>query len=188
MGHLKNGPKGQYLTDRLTSEAIRPLRGYKGELYDGGIRVPWIVQCPGVTKPGSVCDKPVHGTDFYSTLLGMTGLPQRPEQHRDSVNLAPLLKGEADVDRGPLVWHFPVSLPRHHFEPGSAIRIADWKFIQFYEGDRRELYNLNSDIGEKNNMAKCMPEKAAKMKAKLDAMLKEHGAKIPTPNPAYKKK
>ncbi|MBC8372265.1 MAG: hypothetical protein ISS69_10130 [Phycisphaerae bacterium] len=56
------------------------------------------------------------------------------------------------------------------------------------EKARRELYNLKSDIGEKNNLAKRMPEKAGKMKARLDAMLKEHGAKIPAPDPAYKKK
>jgi len=164
----------------------RPLRGYKGELYEGGIRVPWIVQWPGVTKPGSVCDKPVHGADFYSTLLEMSGLPQRPEQHRDSVNLAPLLKGDADFDRGPMVWHYPVSLPRHHSEPGSAIRVGDWKFIHYYEDGRHELYNLKRDIGESENLAKRMPEKAAEMKAQLDATLKEHGAKIPTSAPAHK--
>ena len=71
---------------------------------------------------------------------------------------------------------------------GRAFRIGDWKFIQFYEKDRRELYNLKSDIGESDNLAKRMPEKAAKMKAQLDAMLKDHGTKIPTPDPAYKKK
>jgi arylsulfatase A-like enzyme len=85
-----------------------------------------------------------------------------------------------------LVWFYPHYLPRHHAEPGSAIRIGDWKFIQFYEKDRRELYNLTNDISERNNLAKRMPEKAAKMKAKLDAVLKEHGAKIPAPDPAYR--
>ena len=97
----------------------RPLRGYKGELYEGGIRVPWIVQWPGVTQPGSVCDKPVHGADFYATLLEMTGLPQRPEQHRDGVSLVALLKGGAGFDRGPLVWHYPVSLPRPFLRAGQ---------------------------------------------------------------------
>jgi len=164
----------------------RPLRGYKGELYEGGIRVPWIIQWPGVTKPGSVCDKPVHGADFYTTLLEMAGQPERPEQHRDSVNLTPLLKGDADFDRGPLVWHYPVSLPRHHSEPGSAIRFGDWKLIQYYEDGRQELYNLKRDIGESDNLAKRMPEKAAEMKARLDAMLKKHDAKIPTSDPAHK--
>jgi len=70
-------------------------------------------------------------------------------------------------------------------DPGwrDAARVGDWKFIQFYEKDRRELYNLKSDIGEKNNLVKRMPQKAAKMKAGLDAILKEHGAKIPAPDP-----
>jgi arylsulfatase A-like enzyme len=158
-----------------------PLRGHKGSLYDGGIRVPWIVQWPSVTKPGSVCSRPVISSDFYPTLLEMTGLPLRPKQHLDGVSFAPLLKGDAKFDRGPIIWFYPHYLPRHHAEPGSAIRIGDLKFIQFYEKDRRELYNLSSDIGEKNNLAKQMPEEAAKMKAKLDAMLKEHGAKIPAP-------
>ena len=167
-----------------TATSNRPLRGYKGELYEGGIRVPFIIQWPGVTKPGSVCDKPVHGADVYTTLLEMSGLPQRPEQHRDSVTLTPLLKGETDFVRGPMVWHYPVSLPRHHSEPGSAIRVGDWKFIQYYEDGRQELYNLKNDIGETKNLAERMPEKAAEMKARLDAMLKEHGAKIPAPDPA----
>jgi len=165
----------------------RPLRGYKGSLYDGGIRVPWIVHWPGVTKPGAVCNKPVISSDLYPTLLEMAGQPLRPKQHLDGVSLVPLLKGDANFDRGPIIWFYPHYLPRHHAEPGSAIRIGDWKFIQFYEKDRRELYNLKNDIGEENNLAKRMPERSAKMKAQLDAMLKEHGAKIPAPDPARKK-
>ena len=160
----------------------RPLRGYKGELYEGGIRVPWIVQWPGVTKPGSVCKKPVISTDFYPTILEMTGQALRPEQHRDGVSLVPMLKGDPDFDRGAMIWHYPHYLPRHHAKPGSAIRIGDWKLIQYYEDGRQEVYNLKSDIGESDNLAKRMPAKAAEMKGKLDEMLKEHGAKIPATN------
>ena len=159
----------------------RPLRGYKGELYDGGIRVPWIVQWPGVTKSGSVSNTPVISTDFYPTLLEMTGLPLRPNQHVDGTSFVPLLKGEAAFDRGAMIWHYPHYLPRHHAEPGSAIRIGDWKFLQYYEDGCQELYNLKQDIGESDNLTERMPEKAAEMKAQLDAMLKEHGATIPAP-------
>jgi len=161
----------------------RPLRGYKGELYDGGIRVPWIVQWPGVTKPGSVCNKPVISTDFYPTLLAMTGQPLRSEQHVDGVSFVPLLRGDAGFDRGPMIWHYPHYLPRHSAVPGSAIRVGDWKFLQYYEDGRQELYNLKDDIGESDDLAKRMPERAAEMKAQLDAMLKDHGAKIPARPP-----
>jgi arylsulfatase A-like enzyme len=165
----------------------RPLRGFKGELYDGGIREPWIIQWPGVTKPGSVCNKPVISTDFYPTILEMTGQALRPEQHCDGVSLVPLLKGDRDFDRGPMIWHYPHYLPRHHAVPGSAIRVGEWKYLQYYEDGRQELYNLKKDIGEENNLAKKMPAKVAGMKAQLDAMLKEHGAKIPVADPAYNK-
>jgi len=86
-----------------------------------------------------------------------------------------------------MIRHYPHYLPRHHAKPGSAIRNGDWKLIQYYEDGRQELYNLKRDIGESDDLAKRMAEKAAKMKARLDAVLKEDGAKIPAPNPGYKK-
>jgi arylsulfatase A len=163
----------------------RPLRSYKGDIYEGGIRVPCIIDWPGVSKPGSVSDTPVHGVDFYSTLQAMTGLPQQPDHHQDSVNLVPLLKGDTNFDRGPMVWHYPVGVPHiAHSKPGSVIRKGDWKYLHFYEDGRQELFNLKDDIGETINLVASMPEKAAKMKAQLDAMLKEHGATIPTSVPA----
>jgi arylsulfatase A-like enzyme len=173
----------------------RPLRSYKGDIYEGGIRVPCIIDWPGVIKPGSVSDTPVHGVDFYATLLAMTGLPLQPEHHEDSVNLVPLLKGDTDFERGSLVWHYPVGVPHiAHSKPGSVIRVGDWKFLRFYEDSREELYNLKDDIGETKNLARSMPEKAAEMKAQLDAVLIAHEATIPTavptkpPRPARKKR
>ncbi len=160
----------------------RPLRGYKGDLYEGGIRVPWIVQWPGVTKPGSVCSQPVISTDFYPTILEMSGQPPRPEQHVDGVSLVPMLKGDSDLDRGPMVWHYPHD---RISKPASAIRVGDWKFIKYYEDGRQELYNLKRDIGESQNLVKRMPEKAVELKTRLDAMLKEHGAKIPRRDPRF---
>ncbi|NNC90671.1 MAG: sulfatase [Akkermansiaceae bacterium] len=158
----------------------RPLRSYKGDLYEGGIRVPCIIDWPGVIRPGSVCDTPVHGVDFFATLLAMAGLPPQPGDHEDSVNLVPLLKGEADFERGPMVWHYPVGVPHiAHSKPGSVIRNGDWKFLRLYEDGREELYNLNDDLGETRNLVASMPEKAAEMKAQLDAVLQRHNAAVP---------
>ena len=161
----------------------RPLRGYKGELHEGGIRVPWIVKWPGVTKPGSVSDNPVISTDFYPTILEMTGQPLRPDQHADGVSLAPMLRGDSDLDRGPMVWHYPHD---RISEPSSAIRVGDWKFIQYYKDGRQELFNLKRDISESDNLANRMTDRAGEMKARLVAMLKEHGARFPAPD-TYRK-
>ena len=158
-----------------------PLRSYKGHLLEGGIRVPWLVSWPGVTEPGSICRKPVISTDFYPTILDIIGVMSRPDQHRDGVSLAPLLRGDPDFDRGPMVWHYPhVRISK----PGSAIRSGDWKLIHYYEDGRRELYNLRDDIGESENLSGRLPQKAAAMIAQLDAMLKEQGAQIPSSDPS----
>ncbi|NQY09300.1 MAG: sulfatase [Flavobacteriales bacterium] len=162
---------------RATTNA--PLRGYKGEVYEGGIREPLIVDWPGVTKPGSICNAPVHSTDFYPSILEMAGLPLLPEQHQDGTSIVPALKGSKSFDRGPQLWFFPVDLGRDHNEPAAAIRIGDWKLIQFYNGKGPELYNLNTDISETNNLLKSNPEKATELQAKMDAMLEAHQAKIP---------
>lgn len=164
----------------------RPLRGHKGDLYEGGIREPMIIDWPGVTQPGSVCDKPVHGVDFYPTLLEAAGLPACPERHRDGVSLVPALQGDNDFDRGPMVWHYPIAKPiTPQSKPGSVIRDGDWKFIEFHEDGRQELYHLREDIGESDNLVERMPEKAAQMKAQLTAMLEEHGVTIPTSSAAH---
>lgn len=174
----------------VAASDIAPLRSHKGALYEGGIRVPCIIDWPGVIAPGSTSDVPIHGVDFFATLLAMAGLPLQPERHEDSVNLVPLLKGEAPTfDRGPMVWHFPVSVPHiAHSHPGSVIRDGDWKFLRFYSDGREELYNLKEDLGETNNLIAAMPEKAEELKAQLDAVLAAHGAAIPTAVPEKPKR
>jgi arylsulfatase A-like enzyme len=225
MDHLKDGPEGEYLTDRLTNEAIHimedlskeekpwlifvsyytvhapfhakaeKIKKYRDKAHQENVElnaeysamvesldenVGRLLQWPGVTKRGAVSNKPVISMDFYPTILEMAGQSLHPEQHLDGVSLVPVLEGNQDFDRGPMIWHYPHYLPRHHAEPGSAIRAGDWKLIHYYEDGRQELYNLKNDIGESENLASSMPEKAAEMKTQLDAMLKEHGAKIPS--------
>ena len=162
-----------------------PYRGGKGWLYDGGIRVPLIIRWPEVIKPGSICKTPVITMDFYPTMLDMAGLPQKPEQHKDGVDLVPLLKNETDsLPRKALYWHYA----HYHgstWRPGGSVQSGKWKLIQFYEDGRVELYNTEDDISERNDLSKSNPEKVKELLTKLNKWREETGAKIPEQNPDY---
>jgi len=158
-----------------------PLRAGKGWLYEGGIREPWIILAPGVTKPGSVCDTPVISTDFYPTILELAGLSPAPQQHRDGMSLVPLLKG-GDLKRGPLFWHYP-HYGNQGGAPSGAVRDGDWKLIEWYEDGRLELFNLRTDMAEARNVAAENPDKVRGLHAKLVAWRSEVKAVMPTRNP-----
>ncbi len=163
-----------------------PLRAGKGWLYEGGIREPWMVRWPGVTAPGSTTDVPVVSTDFYPTILEMAGLPLQEEQHKDGVSFIPALKNDGMPNRDAMYWHYP-HYGNQGSSPGSAIREGNWKLIHWYENDSVELYDLGQDVEEKNNLTGAEPGKVRELQQKLDAWLEEVNAKMPTPNPAYKK-
>jgi arylsulfatase A-like enzyme len=158
-----------------------PFRGGKGWVYEGGIREPWIIRAPGVTKPGSVCDTPVISMDFYPTLLELAGLPLDLRQHQDGVSLLPLLAG-GTLDRGPLFWHYP-HYGNQGGSPAGAVRDGDWKLIEWFEDGSRELYNLRQDPAEKTNLAPANPEISQRLQARLDRWRKEVKAVMPTQNP-----
>ena len=161
-----------------------PLRAGKGWSYEGGIREPFIIRAPGVTKAGSMCDTPVISTDFYPTILELCGLPPMPKQHVDGVSMVPLLKG-GKIARAPLFWHYP-HYGNQGGAPFGAIRDGDWKLIEWYEDGSLELYNLRNDIGEKNNVIKAEQARGKELHEKLIAWRKETKAVMPTPNPTAK--
>ena len=157
-----------------------PLRAGKGWLYEGGIREPMIIKWPGVVRAGSTCSEPVTSTDFYPTMLEMAGLLLRPEQHVDGLSLLPLLKQSGKLNREAIYWHYP----HYHgsgSKPSGAIRSGDYKLIEWYEDNSVELYNLKEDIGEKQDLAATMPEKAAEIRRLLHRWLKRTNATVPTP-------
>ena len=172
-----------------------PLRGAKGMLYEGGIREPMIVKWPGTTKPGSVCEEPVIGTDFYPTLLEITGTKKPADYELDGLSLVPLLKSStASLERTAIYWHFPCYLQGKgdpaggpfRTTPAGAIRMGDWKLIEWFETGRLELYNLANDIGESHELSKQNPEKLAELHDAMKQWRKEVSAPIPTtPNPRY---
>ena len=103
----------------------------------------------------------------------------------DGESLLPLFAGAERLDRDAVFWHFPHYLPGRQ-TPASAIRMGDWKLIEFFEDGELELYNLKSDIGEKNNLAAKEPAKAKELHAAMRKWRKETKAPVPTEkNPRY---
>lgn len=175
---------------RITSH--NPLRGNKGNFYEGGIRVPLIVKWPGFVEPGSECNTPVTGTDFFPTILDIVGLRSRPECHVDGVNIVPLLKQKVNhLERDALYWHYPNYIGAGHpggARPCSVIRKGEWKLIESLENDQLELFNLREDLGEKNNLALSMPRKANELRQVLQAWRKDAKVQMPKPNPRFDEK
>ncbi len=159
-----------------------PWRAGKGWLYEGGIREPFLIRAPGITKPGSVCDVPVVSTDFYPTILALTGLKARPQQHLDGVSLLPLLEGEQHLDREAIYWHYPHYSNQGGF-PGGAVRMGDWKFLERLEDGKVHLFNLKDDPGEQHDLASSHPDRVDAMRKKLHAWYKTVDAKFLRPKP-----
>lgn len=168
-----------------TQQYTAPLRGGKGQLYEGGIRVPLAIRGPGVAKPGAKCEVPVASVDFFPTFLDLAGLTPPANQTLDGTSLAPLLRGASSINRTRMFWHFPCYVGRS--PPSSALREGDYKLIEFFEdGGRVELYDLRKDPGERTDLSPTMKSKAASMHATLRAWQKDTGAlNPPGPNPAY---
>ena len=175
----------------VTPTSNAPLRGGKGSMFDGGIRVPCIVIWPGVTTPGSQSDELIQTSDFYPTLLNGLGIPL-PENHAiDSIDIKPALQGKK-LKRDGIFTYFPsqTNVP-DWLPPSVSVHSGKWKLIRvFFGGEEHgqhdyKLYDLSEDIGEKNNLAAAHPE----MVAKLDQMIEDHlietKAVTPKPNPNF---
>ncbi len=154
-----------------------PLRGGKGWIYEGGIREPFLVRWPGVTRPGSISDHPVMSTDFFPTLVKAAGGKVAGAGPIDGVDLRPLLAGRGDLKREALYWHYPHYSNQGGF-PASAIRVGDWKLIERLEDGRVHLYDLAHDVGERDDLAADHPERVDQMRDKLHAWYREVDAKF----------
>ena len=159
-----------------------PLRAGKGWLYEGGIREPMIIKWPGHTAPGSVIDDPVISTDFYPTILQMAGLPLDSAQHVDGISLVSLLERTGTLERDALFWHYPHYGNQGGF-PGSAVRMGRYKLIESFEHERLQLFDLDNDVSEQNDLVDEMPDRVREMHELLERWRSEVDAKLPTPNP-----
>ncbi|MCU0795268.1 MAG: sulfatase [Akkermansiaceae bacterium] len=170
------GKGGKGSTDRL--------HGGKGALWEGGIRVPFIVRGPGI-EPGSWCHQPVVGYDWFPTFCRWAGIKDDLPSKLDGGDLTPVLLGrDQPVERHDpaLLFHFP------HYQgdtPQSAIREGDFKLILSIETRTRKLFDLRHDPAERNDLANERKELADRLESRLRERLKEAGAAMPTVNPDY---
>jgi arylsulfatase A-like enzyme len=178
---------------RITKQ--RPLRAGKGSYYEGGIREPMIVYWEGKVKAGTKDETPVTNLDFYPTILKVAGINKPQDLILDGNSLIPLLTREGSLSARPIFWHFPVYLEGGNDEsqdslfrtrPGSAIRLGDWKLIEYFENGDLELYNLGEDIGEKINLAGQEPGKLNELLDILNGWRQKLNAPVPKNlNPEY---
>lgn len=175
-----------YMADNGAGGGKKVLAGGKGGVWEGGIRVPFIVRGPGV-KPNSWCHTRVVGYDLFPTFCEWAGIaPSTLPKGIEGGSIASLLKndgrGGVKRRREELVFHFP------HYQgdsPHSAIFLGDLKLLHFYEDNQDELYDLSKDIGERNDLAAQRPTETKKLRDRLDNYLAAVEAQFPTPNPNF---
>lgn len=137
-----------------------PLRGAKGMVYEGGMRVPFLVSWPAKLRPGTY-DQPVIALDILPTAIALAGGEVPQDRVIDGVNLIPYLSGEkADAPHERLFWRSQGPLGNH------AVRQGNWKLVHLH-GGKPELYDLGKDIGETKNLVTEKPEIVAQLTAAI---------------------
>ncbi len=141
-------------TQQTTSSNL-PLRGVKGQMLEGGIRIPFMMQWKGRLPAGRVYDFPVIALDLHPTAMAAAGGKLPADAKLDGVNLLPFLTGEKKGSpHDQLFWRFGEQW---------AIRDGDWKLVQTRNDPAVQLFNLREDIGEKNNLADKRPDKVKEL-------------------------
>ena len=148
-----NGPVASY------GGTTGGLRGGKRSSYEGGIRVPGIISWPGNVKPGSVTDKPMIGSDIFTTILDIVDVPVPSDRTIDGASILPIFEGKEVTRTSPLYW-------RNHVSKGedrAALRIGDWKLISNDVMSVFQLYNIKEDHKEQKDLITQKPEKAKEL-------------------------
>lgn len=168
--------------------ANEPLTGGKGAVFEGGLRVPFLIRGPGIAA--NVCSHvPVTAMDLLPTVAELAGVKAPVLAGVEGGSLVALLRNKAGAGvvtrpREELVFHFP-HYDHGNFGPASAIIVGQYKLIHVYETGARLLYDLSRDAAERRNLATSMPEKVADLGARLTVYLKEVSAQMAVKNPDY---
>jgi hypothetical protein len=184
--------KGQLKNNSKTDNS--PLRGGKGEIYEGGTRVPLICRWPGKIPAGTTCDEAVTSVDFYKTFLDVAGADAPDNYILDGISFLPTLYDpSADLGRDAIYWYIPYygspsgngDQTLFYNPPAAVIRSGDYKLIKFFEDGSLELYNLKNDIGETYDLSLEEPAKVDELHGKLNQWLVDINAPVMERNPQY---
>lgn len=158
-----------------------PLYQGKGSVWEGGVRVPLLIRGPRVPA-GAHAHVRASQVDLLPTLAELAGVTDLPRDGLEGGSLAEVLRsGTGRVDRPSeaFVVHFP-HYDKDPLGPSTSILLGRFKLIRFYEDDSRRLYDLESDLGEENDLAAALPERVAELDAAMTAYLTAVGAQMPT--------
>ncbi|MEM9280586.1 MAG: sulfatase-like hydrolase/transferase [Verrucomicrobiota bacterium] len=163
-----NGPEGNGLGNRKDLESQRNrtrgstggLRGRKRDSHEGGIRVPTLVRWPGQIEPGTVSTVPVIGSDIFSTVLDIVDIPLPSDRTIDGVSMLPDFENQPLEREIPMFWRTHIAPKESH----AAIRIGEWKLVADESFENFQLYQIEEDWKEENDLIDEHPEKAAEMK------------------------
>jgi len=185
-----NGGNGYNQVAGAPPTSNAPLRGGKATLFEGGIRVPCVIQWPGHVAPGSRSSEVIQSTDFYPSILSALGLGPKPDQIFDGIDITPAWKG-GTLKRKAIFTYFPHSpgVPEW-LPPAITVHQGDWKLIRIFFGGengahRWKLFNLKNDLSEKTDLAAQEPERVKAMDALIEGFLTETKAVTPIINPTF---
>ncbi len=163
-----NGPETlqRYRGAERSHGSPGPFRGMKLHMYEGGIRVPGIIRWPGKTSPGQVCHEPVSGLDILPTFAEIAGVPAPADRPIDGASMLPVFSGNPVMRKKPLYWQYNRALSNVK----TAIREGAWKLLVDAELGAAELYNLEEDWSETQNLAYSEPARTRDMLGRLRQM------------------
>ncbi len=173
------GVSTNYLGSEKAITTNTPLKAGKGWLYEGGIRVPFMMRVPKVSNPGEVNQVPVSGLDIYPTIMDWIGADY-DDSNLDGKSLLNSAKVSSDYDPGrdrPLFWHYPHVSPQGG-PPGAAIRRGNWKLIEYFTDGHIELFDLSNDLSESVDLSEENPKVVEALRSRLHDWYREVDAKF----------
>jgi arylsulfatase A-like enzyme len=186
-----NGGDTHNLADGVQVTNNAPLRSGKGNIHEGGQRVPFIVRWPGRVAPGSKHPALVTSVDFFPSILEMAGQKLPPEQVTDGETFLPLLvEPEPRMRDRAIFTHFPHRSPAAGMRPATSVRRGDWKLVRYYaddigQQDRYALYDLAMDSSETTDLSAKKPDVVRELASLIENHLEVTGALVPRANPSW---
>ena len=171
----------------INASSNAPLTFGKGTLWEGGIRVPFIISGPGIA-PGSRSDVRTVSLDFYPTFAQIAGATESVPDDIEGGNLLPVLfnNGEGEIERArdDLIFHFGQPSGQPNSVAASSIYISDYKLLKLYDTGSLQLFNIAEDPAEQNDLADQIPDRVTEMHARMTSYLESVNASIPDPSRA----